>query len=221
MKNILNTPMEIEQFQQHISERLALSESQKGEKLKALLEKVNIAVENPENVLPCDFIGFESSSLLHLLEYSHHFYLKRSLPEIELGLNRLIQLNFGKEYNVSHLFYLKAFEKYKAHLEAHINYEDRYVFPYIKCLIQGQNQVDQLSPHFSTLADFYINHTDTESDLEAIMALLEKEFKENGENTVRLVLQKMKTLRLDLYVHGKIEEEVLIPRMIRIENEAN
>jgi regulator of cell morphogenesis and NO signaling len=219
MKNLINNPAEIEQFQKHIAERLALSVNQDNENLDTLLKKVNVAIENPDRVLPCDFIAFESSTLLNLLQYSHKYYLLRSLPEIELGLNKLAQLNFGKGYNARHLFYLKAFEKYQAHLEAHINYEERYVFPYINCLIKGQNQIDQLSPHFSSLADFYINHTDTEKDLEAIMELLENEFIEHQENIVRLVLQKMKTLHLDLYVHGKIEEEVLIPRMIRLENE--
>jgi regulator of cell morphogenesis and NO signaling len=221
MKNLLKNSTEIEQFQQHISTRLEQILGQRNTALDALLKKVNLAIENPESILPCDFIGFESQTLLNLLEYSHHFYLKKSLPEIELTLNRLTQLDFNKEYNVRHFFYLKAFEKYKAHLEAHINYEERYVFPYINCLIQGQKQVDQLSPHFYSLADFYINHTDTESDLDAIMELLESEANEHNEAIVNLALRKMKTLRVDLYLHGKIEEEVLIPRMIRIENEAS
>lgn len=215
MKNFINNPAEIEQFQKHIAERLALSANQN---LDALLKKVNVAVENPERILPCDFIEFDNSTLLNLLKYSHHYYLLKSLPEIELGLNRLAHLNYGSEYDARHLFYLKAFEKYKAHLEAHINYEERYVFPYIDCLIKGQSDVHRLSPHFSSLADFYINHTDTEKDLEAIMQLLDEELVQLEEGIVRIVLQKMRTLYLDLFLHGKIEEEVLIPRMIRIEN---
>lgn len=218
MKNFDKTPVEIEQFQKHIEERLAKSVSSEGRDVSALLKKVTVAIENPAAILPCDFIEFDSASLLQLLKYSHHFYLLRSLPEIELGLFRLAALDFGKERNARHIFYLKAFEKYKAHLEAHINYEERYVFPYIDCLIKGQHEIDRLSPQFSSLADFYINHTDTEKDLERIIQLMQEELDQFPEGIVRMVLQKMRSLYLDLYLHGKIEEEVLIPRMIRLEN---
>lgn len=190
--------------------------NEKKHTFEELLNDINYFVDKNKTFKKSDFDKYPSSLLLEILEYSHKCYLNKLLPEISLRLEQQLKIQSDKSEFTQLLFITRAFEKYSEHLENHIAYEERYVFPYVKQILQNNINFDQLSPHFNSLADFYINHTDTEKDIEIFIKLL-KNLEPNA--MLNTLIEKLECFYIDLIIHSKIEEELLIPRVISLEND--
>lgn len=202
-----------------IKSRYAGSNSNQAfEKINDLIDLVSFYIEKPIKLETKIFQSYNSQVLLDALMISHTYYLNKILPETELSLSQLVKSQENSEERTPYIFIDKAFQNYKAHLENHILYEEKYIFPYIQQLLKKNHTLDSLSPHFQSLADFYINHSDIGEDLRTIIKLLKKLSATPLSNGL---IVKLENLYFDLLIHDKIEEEILIPRMMRLENDFN
>ena len=162
------------------------------------------------------FSSYETPILVDYLRRSHSYYLERRLPEIIFSMHETCRLQPA-------LFPLKKFlNHYTANLQEHFEQEDLVLFPYADYLHAATASYAQsplIESYFYefSLKDF-LHEKDTENDLKLMRLALEQHFASNNERSpYRVTLDLIKNFENDLKIHAIIEDQILIPRMISIE----
>lgn len=150
---------------------------------------------------------FPVSVILDYLKKTHAHYLTKRLPEIELTIKQLENEIDDVQYNLLSSF----FTKFKNHLIEHIQYEEYMLFPYIECVVSGKELPARLQNF--TLDDFVDLHNDEVEDslLEACQNLIKKNQESDDLLRLKVLIHYMDIFEKDLRIHGRIEDEVLIP----------
>jgi regulator of cell morphogenesis and NO signaling len=127
----------------------------------------------------------------------------------------------GAEHPLS--IVLTAFvERYRKDLCDHMRMEDDFVFPYIAQLNRIAHRGGVIRPAtflngWSTLAAFIEAHTDTEIEIQVVRTLLEKFQQQTPAMQVNRLLNQLAILEIDLHIHARIEDEVLMPKALQLE----
>ena len=157
--------------------------------------------------------AFSIPCLLDYLKKTHCHYLNKLLPQIEQSINQLIK-KFGPSY--PDLVLLTCiFLKYKNELEEHIGNEETKLFPYIESLLDAKHY---MSSPYST-RQFIVEHDDDGISFPEIRRIIH----DNSPSTAlpmpyRIFLIQLELFEQDLLIHAKVEDEVLIPKIILLED---
>ena len=160
--------------------------------------------------------------ILDYIRRTHSFYIFRKLPEIEQSINILL-----KDYTNQHpmLPILQEFyNRYQQHLTAHIRQEENELLPYIDYLTTGVITFDPLEHFIRTteysLKGFIEHHHDTEMDISEIQnTITGYNPPPTNQTPYRILLSQLEMLERDLSVHALVEDKVLIPRALLLENQ--
>ena len=169
---------------------------------------------NPEQFNAEDFSGFSLSTILEYLKRTHVLYVYKRLPEIAQSIHIL---QTGCDQPDALLQALDVFFKdYSRHLIEHIENEEHSLFAYVAKLIRLMEHEelicsDTIQP--GLLDKFSHDHSDTEMDLRDVRKILRAYLPSAVNQTpYRMLLNRLQSLELDLHIHSRIEEEVLVPR---------
>ncbi|MEL7003796.1 MAG: hypothetical protein AAFN93_13820 [Bacteroidota bacterium] len=167
------------------------------------------------------FQQYSIPTLLHYLQATHQFYLNKRLAEIELSVSHM--LKELPEKNQWATFLDKFLKSYEIELREHIEDEETNLFPYIEALICTKKE-KKLSFLFSQkirLINFLLNHDHKiEDNLGQLIMVLRKKYDQfNDSFSFRMLLIQLEAFELDLVIHAKIEEEVLMPLALQLEKE--
>jgi regulator of cell morphogenesis and NO signaling len=165
------------------------------------------------------FLDFPLPLIVDYLKKTHQYYYTFYIPEIEKQLNELIASAPG-ENNLSLLtrFYIK----FKQELHEHLQYEDKFTFPYVlnlqKLYEQGFPVTDpELLPQKSII-EFEETHSDVDSKLldlkNIIIKYLQADYDDNKCNTLLTMLYNFED---DLRDHSRIEDKIMVPKVLQIE----
>jgi regulator of cell morphogenesis and NO signaling len=172
-----------------------------------------------------DFDAFPVDLVTDYIQRTHIYYLEKKLPEIEQSI-----LLLSGHYDSHHpiLSALRNFFLcYVKDLSEHIQAEETLLLPYINALQEaGRN-----TPGFSRFlilrekysVDRFLNdHHDTEDELKDIRQTIRLyEPPMTNESLYRILLTQLQVFEQDLCVHAQIEEEVLIPKAKKMEQDLN
>jgi regulator of cell morphogenesis and NO signaling len=164
--------------------------------------------------------AFSTSSILQYLKATHAYYLQKKLPEIEISIQGLI-----KKFSHSHpdlIILTGLFLVYKEDLIEHILNEEGKLFPYIEKLEKlkqhGRAYIN-LNNNYS-IARFQKEHQHNEGTLSEIRKII---YRHAPSHTIampfRIFLIQLDLFEKDLLTHARIEDEILIPRILRLEKE--
>lgn len=168
--------------------------------------------------------AYEKFSLEIIIDYikrTHSYYLSKKLLEIEQNIHILL-----KDYSDNHplLHILNSFfSEYTANLTSHIRAEEKHLLPYIKCLLKLEAEEKDAEKYFAetknySLQTFIDNHQDTEMDLSNVRkAILNYQPPTTNQTPYRILITQLQAFEKDLYVHALIEDRVLIPRVLQLE----
>jgi regulator of cell morphogenesis and NO signaling len=170
-----------------------------------------------------DFEPYRIGLIVDYIQRTHSFYLQKKLPEIAQSI---LLLSGHYESNHPILMILQTFfHRYCQELTTHINEEERLLLPYIVKL----NNATLAPWHFSeyilagqqySIAEFLKDHHDTEDELKDIRETIRLyQPPTTNESLYRILLTQLQTFEQDLHVHARIEEEVLIPKALKLEAE--
>ena len=152
--------------------------------------------------------------IIKFLKNTHLHYKNEKYPEIENLITKLKDMAAPVEINQIEIF----FKEYFKEVVEHLDYEDKYAFPYICDLLK--NGSDCGSSFSAT--EYKTHHSDIETKLSDLKTLLLQHIRlEEGLSIRRKILLKLFELQNDLIVHSKIEEQILIPIVESIENQIN
>ncbi|MFO7723179.1 MAG: hemerythrin domain-containing protein [Bacteroidales bacterium] len=151
----------------------------------------------------------ELTSVVDLLKQAHRYYTEEQYPAITKLIKALQVLNSRPEIGLVETF----FAEYFAEVLEHLNYEDEIAFPYIIGLT-----THQAGDGLFSVKEYLDHHTDIESKLSDLKALLLQHIEVEEDRKVRrMLLIALTDLETDLEIHSLIEEQILIPVVERME----
>jgi regulator of cell morphogenesis and NO signaling len=163
------------------------------------------------------------SELCIYLQQTHHHFSQRMLPVIEHHIEQTGLLHHQQYPQL--LLLTKIFETFKNDFLQHIQYENQVVFIYIKKLerftIKFSNALWLELKDFS-MGDFIMKHHHDDDDMHNIRKLLNNyTVSANDHLAYKVLMHELKTFESDLKAHSLIEEDILIPRAIKLEEKLN
>lgn len=179
--------------------------------LMALLE----VFENPVAFDPARFDDFSLTDIVAYIRKTHTYYINKKLPEIEQSIY-VLKKGFPETHPL--LLLLHAFyADYTRHLTAHIEVEERDLLPYILKLEGGQS-INLDAASMKSVSSFIAQHHDTEKDLEDVRnTILHYSPPAEQLTPYRILLSQLQVLEKDLAVHALIEDQVMLPRALFLE----
>ncbi|MBN1986851.1 MAG: hemerythrin domain-containing protein [Prolixibacteraceae bacterium] len=167
-----------------------------------------------ENYFPEEqFLQFSPLLLVQYLRKTHRYYIEYELPKMD---NLLGQLKKSCSSGCKELEVIDAFYKrYKTELLNHINDEETRVFPYVLELVNNPRSVD---PNFSIL-EYEKEHSNVEVQINDLKNLIIKYMDPvYDENICNEFLITLFRFEIDINDHARIEDTILVPLVVSIED---
>jgi regulator of cell morphogenesis and NO signaling len=158
-----------------------------------------------------ELLEFPLNYILDYLRKTHQFYLNKKIPEIEQSLQYFKR--YFSDGDASQVLLSELFLAYKKNLAGHIRYEEEKLFPYIESLLKNEVPLNY------SISKFIAEHHNVEEDLSRIRAVIVKHSVALDSMPYRIFLHQLNAFQMDLYKHALVEDEVLIPKALALENE--
>lgn len=196
----------------------------KGIKFEKLEKELNALNNNG-----ADRQNYKSWSPNFLIDYiinNHHQFVRTKLPEIEFYAKKVAKVHGSRHEELNEI--RQKFLKLQDDLLSHLEKEEQLLFPYIKSLVEldnSQKKADQ-RPHFGTVKKT-INMMETEhdeaGDIMKQISKLSNSFTppEDACTTYRLFYQNLEGFEKDLHKHVHLENNILFPKALELENRIN
>lgn len=157
---------------------------------------------------------FESlplESFISYLKTSHAYFLENRLPDIKRKLKKV----FSEDKVLENLV-LGFFADYTQEIYEHMTYEDEVVFPYVNSLLSSSAEETY------SIDMFEERHNNIEDKMRDLKLILMK-YVDRPEDRLLMtkILMELYTLEEELSVHTYIEDELIIPRVRRLEKNRN
>ncbi len=145
------------------------------------------------------------------LKNSHMYYREDKYPQISDLIHQLHDYHQEKEIELLEIFFNEYFDEVKEHLD----YEDNVAFPYF---IELFNKKDKREKEVYSAQEYKEHHTDIELKLKDLKSLILKHISIHTDLSLkRKLLFSLFELEFDLYIHSLIEETILIPFGLKME----
>lgn len=182
--------------------------SEAGVDTNTFLAVVNFVVDGFTN--PAALSDLSVESLLQYLRQSHVYFLEYCLPAIRRKLLDGIKL---RTTDVSFLI-LKFFDEYYTEVRAHMEYEERTVFGYVRTLLDGMQLPDF---HISTYSD---HHEQVSSKLTELKNIIIKYCPDDADaNLLNAALYDIYRVEEELSNHCLVEDLMFVPLVERLEGQ--
>ena len=164
---------------------------------------------------------FPLDLLADYIEKTHHRYVEKKIPEIIPFLQKVVSVHSGSHPELTEVEQL--FFDSTRDLSAHLKKEELMLFPYIRLLVKAQLS-DGKKPHTGVgSAATYIEQMEQEHAAEGERFRRISELTDNYTppedacNTYRVTLSLLKEFEEDLHRHIHLENNILFPRSIELE----
>jgi regulator of cell morphogenesis and NO signaling len=217
----------LERFDIHLNpEDCTLEYISKSNRLELdfLVEILNMFdSENPYE-LCYNLSSYPLTVILDYLQRTHAYYLGKRLFELEHTI-QIIQQETTYDNNLS-LPLARFFTAFKTGLWEHIELEENYLFPHIRFLMTCAKAVSHTKwlqrrlKNFS-LQQFIADHDDnSEQQLIHIQTFIEQHIiPDDRLSPVQVFLKQVQGFEKDLRIHALVEDHVLIPEALRLEQQ--
>lgn len=189
---------------------------------QALLEKelseVNVIKDFNEN-----YDQWDLDVLINHIENNHHTYIKENLSILSEYANKVTKVHGHHYMEVVEIN--KLYHKVANELIGHLGKEEEVLFPYIKQLVQAKKEgTVKNTPPFHTVKNpvqmMEVEHENAGAIFKKI-AVLTNNYTPPAEacNTFRALYAKLEEFEQDLHQHIHLENNILHPKAIALENE--
>lgn len=179
-------------------------------------------VYNNEDYFPSqELLNFPVNWIVEYLRNTHHCLVHHRIPDIERQITDIEAELRGQVKNIDLL--LKFFKDYIKEFNTHIELEEQMVFPYVLTLNQLINHelnIDDINPDVIkySIKKYTDDHNDIEEKLYDLKSILLKYLPPPPENyKYNNLVYEIFRLEKDLNDHSKMEERVLIPKVLQME----
>ena len=159
--------------------------------------------------------------IVDYLKMTHASYLNNSLSEIE---QKILSLQTEGTEDQKYITLIRNFfEGYKTELTEHIMHEENVVFPYVLAveeIIKTEQVNDKNRETFDSfsISNYEEDHDDVEEKLMDLKTIMIKYLTPPVNATLyHTIIQDLFKLEEDLNYHSRIEDKVLIPKIVLME----
>ncbi len=198
-----------------------ISWEQLGTDGKFLLDVI-WAFDDPKSFSAETFGDYPVSIILEYLKKTHSYYLDKRLGEIEQSMINIQKKCANEQDTIYWQMVYLLYNAWRRHLTLHVEQEESTLFPYVEKLIEAHTLTHKVDDAFS-IDHFMHQHEDDQLE----MGL--KEIKQAIQNradkfkpvplAIKILLTQLDAFERDLWVHGMIEDDVLVPKAMVIEKE--
>lgn len=148
------------------------------------------------------------------LRHSHAYYSGELYPEILRQIETLLSLHEEREFKMLNAFFLEYIDE----VDQHFAYENDIVFPYISQLYDVMESGKIINKTEYSVCDYKKHHDNIEEKLADVKNLLIRFLPPGDDMKIRRqIIFLLSSLDGDLEVHARIENEILIPLVERLE----
>lgn len=172
-----------------------------------------------------DFNEWPLDALTDHIQTRHHSYVEEKSPALNRYLEKIANVHGNRHPELFRI--QEIFKEIAGELAVHLKKEELMVFPYIKKLEKARAGGQAVnSPVFTTLRSpvrqLMADHADEGEKMEAIVQLSSGfTAPEDACNTYRVAFQLLAEFRDDLHRHIHLENNILFPRAIQLEEVLN
>lgn len=153
---------------------------------------------------------------------THHAYVRSALPTIARYLEKLVDVHGARHPELVRV--QSHFESMRSDLEQHMMKEEQVLFPYVKDLAERDGTCGQMLSPFGTVANpirmMEREHREAADELAAMRELTNGYVKpDDGCTTYAVCMAELARFEQDLHLHVHLENNVLFPRALRLEEE--
>ncbi|GJM33333.1 MAG: iron-sulfur cluster repair di-iron protein [Saprospiraceae bacterium] len=191
------------------------------EKLKAELEKVaNISTDRS-----IDYQSWPIDLLADYIERIHHRYVADKVPVIKQYLDKIVKVhgeNHPELSKIKQLFYHCSEE-----LAIHMRKEELVLFPFIRKMVKAKLDKQTIEkPHFVTIQNpiqMMMHEHNNEGERFRQIADLSNNYTppQDACNTYRVAFALLKEFEADLHLHIHLENNILFPNALELEEYLN
>lgn len=170
-----------------------------------------------------DYNSWPLDLLADYVEKKHHRYVTEKIPVLKAYLDKI-----SKVHGHAHpeLFEIKQlFEESAGELSAHMKKEEIILFPFIRKMVAaGQSGDTSIAAPFGTVQNpvrTMMHEHDAEGERFRKIAQLSNQYTPpaDGCNTYQITLAYLKEFEEDLHLHIHLENNILFPKAIALEQE--
>lgn len=154
---------------------------------------------------------------------THHSYIKKYLPDIKAYAYKVKSVHGGRHPELLRVYELV--ENIDAELSAHLEIEEKILFPYIKALDaagQGRRQEEALSlgGAGNPIRRMEIEHESVGNDLASIRTLTGNySLPEDACASYSLLYRMLDEFEEDLHLHVHLENNILFPKTLELDDQ--
>jgi regulator of cell morphogenesis and NO signaling len=180
------------------------------------------AYNDPSYLPEQHLMAFSVVEIVSYLRRSHKAYIFEQLPELANLFEKYATETVSSPYSG---LLRNFFDEYRNEMEKHFATEDEYMFPYALAVESAHNGAEiseEMALHFReyTIRDFQQEHDNIEEKLDDLKNLIVRHVPQAEDSVLAFhILEKLFHLDSDLDDHSRIEEQVLIPKVVRLETE--
>lgn len=149
-------------------------------------------------------------SLIGYLRKSHTRFIEYALPDIK---KTLIEGIHEAETSEISMVILRFYDTYMNEVRSHMGYEDTVIFSYVENLLNG-NITDRFQ-----ISDFSSRHDHMAGKLDDLKELFIYKYTRQNNEMISTALLKLMQCGKELIEHCEIENKLLFPEIVRLENE--
>lgn len=185
-----------------------------------LIEEL-LSVVNKQEGGEIDFKAFPLDLLADYIEKTHHRYIETKIPEITPYLNKIVRVHGERHPELAVVE--KLFLESARDLTAHLRKEELMLFPYIRQLVKTQLSGGKLPQAKMGTTTAMVNQMEHEHEAEGErfrnISELTGDYTppEDACNTYRVTLSLLKEFEEDLHRHIHLENNILFPKSIALE----
>ncbi|MCO5233350.1 MAG: iron-sulfur cluster repair di-iron protein [Chitinophagales bacterium] len=200
--------------------------------IDAVCQQMNISTEEVLNELnntlqqqangAIDYNSWPLDLLADYIEKKHHRYVETRSTEIIPYIEKIARVHGGRHPELIEVEQL--FKASVGELAMHMKKEELVLFPYIRKMVQAQSSKTDVSASFGTVQNPIRNmmhEHDTEGERFRKISQLTNNYTapEDGCNTYRVTLSLLKEFEDDLHLHIHLENNILFPKSIALEEQ--
>lgn len=197
---------------------------EKGVDMEAVLEDLrNLTVTTNDTQ---NYSNWSPEFLVDYIINNHHHYVRTKLPEIKTYAKKVASVH-GKTYPELNEM-LEIFLKLKEEMLSHLQKEETILFPYIKKLSNALGNGESVRPElqFSSAEQAVAMMEDEHEEAGSLMARLEELSNgftppEDACTTFRIYFQNLEAFQNDLHKHVHLENNILFPKALMLEQQLN
>jgi regulator of cell morphogenesis and NO signaling len=167
--------------------------------------------------------SFSIQLIVNYLQSSHKFYNAEKILEIEQKIQGLEWKTPDHELNLSIL--KKFFNEYKDEVKAHTSQEEETVYPYAVFIEKSCTEISNIDECLLKMKNYSITnyaeeHDNIEEKLTDLKNIIIKYLPPPlNQNVLHEILNDLFDLEEDLGKHARIEEKILVPKILEMEVE--